>query len=56
MSYDYCIFTQLSEDNSDFSDTKTLTLGKGKKYFITKNSVPYLTAEVEMTSNPLALS
>lgn len=52
MSYDLMYLYQLSEDNSDFSDTKTLTLGKGKKYFVTKNSVPYLTAEVEMTSNP----
>lgn len=51
MGIEVCIY-ELSENGSDFSDTKTLALGKGKKYFVTKNSVPYLTAEVEMTSNP----
>ncbi len=43
---------ELTEDYSEFSDIKPLKLGEGRKYFVLKNSVPYISAEVEITSNP----
>ena len=43
---------ELTESNSGFLDTKFLTLGEGKKYYITKNSLPYVTVEVDSTDNP----
>lgn len=43
---------ELTEDYSKFSDIKPLKLGEGRKYFVLKNSVSYISVEVESTSNP----
>lgn len=43
---------ELTEDNSRFSEAKIFSIGTGKKYYITKNSTPYLIAEADSTDNP----